>query len=73
MKDLAIKAINTVITISFFVVAAPFLIPAAAITWVTMGNPFHLDADGAAAFFTMQILAVVIAIATAAFAIGYFI
>ena len=73
MKDLAIKVINTVITISFFIVAAPFLIPAAAITWVTMGNPFHLDADGAAAFFTMQILAVVIAIATGAFAIGYFI
>jgi hypothetical protein len=72
MKDLAIKVINTVITISFFIVAAPFLIPAAAITWVTMGNPFHLDADGAAAFFTMQILAVVIAIATGAFAIGYF-
>ena len=73
MKDLAIKVINTVITFSFFIVAAPFLIPAAAITWVTMGNAFHLDADGAAAFFTMQILAVVIAIASAAFAIGYFI
>lgn len=73
MKQFAIKVINTVITFSFFIVAAPFLIPAAAITWVTMGNPFHLDADGAAAFFTMQILAVVIAIASAAFAIGYFI
>lgn len=73
MKSFAIKVINTVITFLFFIVAAPFLIPAAAITWVTMGNPFHLDADGAAAFFTMQILAVVIAIASAAFAIGYFI
>ena len=72
MKEFAIKAINTVITILFFIVAAPFLIPAAAIAWVTVGNPFHLDADGAAAFITMQILAVGLAVATGAFALGYF-
>lgn len=72
MKDLAIKAVQAIITFSFFILAAPFLIPAGLIAWVTVGNPFQLDTDGAAAFFTMQLIAVGLFVATAAFSIGYF-
>ena len=73
MRSLAIQAVQAVITFTFFIAAAPFLIPAGLITAVTVGNPFRLDTQGAAAFFTMQIIAIGLFVATVAFAIGYFI
>lgn len=70
MKEFAFKVVN-MIWVSFWVILfAPFLIPAFGIVKLLGGDPFNLDGMGAD-FMFMIIIAVGIAVAGGAFAIGY--
>jgi hypothetical protein len=71
MKEFFIKAIHIVWASFWTILLAPFLIPAFCIVKLLGGNPFNLDGMGAD-FMFMIIIAVGIAVAGGAFAIGYF-
>lgn len=68
-----IRKIAEVAWASFWIILlAPFLIPAFGIVKLLGGDPFNLDGMGAD-FMFMVIIAVGIAVAGGAFALGYFI
>lgn len=67
-----IKKIAGVIWASFWVILlAPFLIPAFGIVKLLGGDPFSMDGMGADWLF-MVVIAIGIAVAGCAFALGYF-
>ena len=67
-----IRRIAEVIWASFWIILlAPFLLPAFGIVKLLGGDPFNLDGMGAD-FMFMVIIAVGIAVAGGAFALGYF-
>lgn len=70
MKEFLIKSLNVVWTAFWTVLLAPFLIPAFCIVKLLGGDPFSMDGMGAD-FMFMVIIAVGIAVAGGAFAIGY--
>ena len=71
MKAIAGKVFGAVWASFWIVLLAPFLIPAFGIVKLLGGDPFNLDGMGAD-FMFMVIIAVGIAVAGGAFALGYF-
>ena len=71
MKEFAVKAFQIVWVAFWTILLAPFLLPAFGIVKLLGGNPFNLDGMGAD-FMFMIVIAVGIAVAGGAFALGYF-
>lgn len=71
MKELAFKAFQMVWAAFWTILFAPFLIPAFCIVKLLGGDPFSMDGIGAD-FLFMVVIAIGIAVAGGAFAIGYF-
>lgn len=71
VKEFAFKVVNAIWVAFWVVLLAPFLIPAFGIVKLLGGDPFSMDGMGAD-FLFMVVIAVGIAVAGGAFAIGYF-
>ena len=65
------KIVNVIWATFWIILLAPFLIPAFGIVKLLGGDPFSMDGMGAD-FMFMCIIAVGIAVAGGAFALGYF-
>jgi hypothetical protein len=70
MKALAATSFKVVWTALWVILTAPFLIPAFLLVKLLGGDPFSMD-DMGAGFGMMCMIALGLAVATAAFAVGY--
>ena len=71
MKGIVMKVLEIIWATFWIILLAPFLIPAFGIVKLLGGDPFSMDGMGAD-FMFMVVIAVGIAIAGGAFALGYF-